>query len=93
MVWDVLPLTCKTCAEAAVNAAVHSFNDGCDVCATRHFAHLQLFHDSRKARSLTEAYYAALVRRFGADGVAAAHAEVKAWAVRIDAARAAEVQA
>jgi hypothetical protein len=92
MVWDVLPMTCKTCAEAAVNAAVHSFNDGCDVCATRHFAHLQVFYESREARSLTEAYYAALERRFGTDGVAAAHAEVKAWAVRIDAARAAEVQ-
>lgn len=83
--------TCQSCAAAAVNAATHSFDDGCDHCAARHFAHLQIFHDSRKARNLTEAYYAALVRRFGVDGVAAAHVEVKAWAKRIDAARAARV--
>ena len=83
---------CVACAEAAINAATHIFNNACDDCATRHFAHLQLFHDSRKARSLTEAYYAALVRRFGIDGVAAAHAEVKVWAQRIDAARAARLQ-
>lgn len=86
-------MSCQTCAEAAINPAIHSFNDACDDCATRHFAHLQVFHESRKARSLTDAYYAALVRRFGADGVAAAHAEVKVWAGRIDAARAAKVQA
>lgn len=85
------PKTCIICAEAATNAATHSFNDACDDCAARHFAHLQLFHDSRKSKSITEAYYAALVRRFGVDGVAAAHAEVKVWANRIDAARAARL--
>jgi hypothetical protein len=37
-------------------------------------------------------YKAALERRFGADGVAAAHAEVKAWAVRINAARVARAK-
>lgn len=79
---------CQTCAEAAVNAATHSFNDGCDDCAMRHFAHLQVFHDSRKARDITEAYQTALDRRFGVAGAAAAHVGVKAWAKRIDAARA-----
>jgi hypothetical protein len=49
---------------------------------------LQVFHDSRKAQSITPAYHAALERRFGVDGVAAAHVGVKAWAKRIDAARA-----
>jgi hypothetical protein len=86
-------MSCKTCAEAAVNAATHSFNDGCDDCATRHFAHLQLFHDSGKARSITVQYKAALERRFGANGAAAAHVGVKAWSKRIDAARADKVQA
>lgn len=75
-----------------MNAAVHSFNDGCDVCAARHFAHLRVFYESRKARSITPAYQAALARRFGADGVAAAHVAVKAWSERIDAARAARVR-
>ena len=78
---------CANCAEAALNAATHSFNDGCDACAQRHFAHLQVFHESRKARAVTPAYHAVLVRRFGADGVEAAHAGVKAWAARIDGAR------
>lgn len=84
-------MSCQSCAAAALNAATHSFDDGCDHCAVRHFAHLQIFHDSRKAWNLTEAYYAALVRRFGADGVAAAHVAVKDWAGRIDAARAERV--
>lgn len=85
-------MSCQTCAEADINPAVHSFNDACDACATRHFAHLQVFHESRKARDITEAYQTALDRRFGVAGAAAAHENVKAWAKRIDAARAARVQ-
>ena len=84
--------TCPTCAEAEKNAAVHSFNDACDHCAARHFAHLQVFYESRKARDITDAYQKALDRRFGADGAAAAHEAVKKWAKRIDAARAARLQ-
>lgn len=87
-----MSFTCQSCVDAELNAATHGFDDGCDVCAQRHFAHLQTFHDSRKARTITSAYHAALERRFGADGVAAAHVGVKAWAERIDAARAARVQ-
>lgn len=78
---------CETCAKAAINAACHSFNDGCDDCAARHFAHLQIFHESRKAKKITQGYQAALDRRFGVDGAAAAHEAVKRWAARIDEAR------
>lgn len=86
-----MKFTCQSCAAAEANAATHSFDDSCDVCAQRHFAHLQIFQESRKARDITDAYQAALDRRFGADGAAAAHVGVKAWAKRIDAARAAKV--
>jgi hypothetical protein len=88
-----MSFTCQTCDNSPVDPLTHSFNDACDDCATRHFAHLQTFHDSRKARAITPAYQAALARRFGADGVAAAHADVKVWVERIDAARAARGQA
>jgi hypothetical protein len=37
-------------------------------------------------------YKAALERRFGVEGVAAAHVGVKAWAKRIDAARVARAK-
>jgi hypothetical protein len=82
--------TCQTCLEAEKNAACHSFNDACQHCAERHFAHLQIFFESRKAQSITTAYKAALDRRFGAEGAAAAHENVKVWAKRIDAARLAQ---
>ncbi len=82
-------MICKTCAEAEKNAAVHSFNDACQPCAERHFAHLQVFFESRKAQNITTDYKAALDRRFGAEGAADAHENVKVWAKRIDAARAA----
>lgn len=85
-------MICMVCAEAEKNAAVHSFNDACQHCAERHFAHLQVFFESRKARDITDAYQKALERRFGAEGAAAAHVGVKAWAKRIDAARAARLQ-
>ena len=81
--------TCTTCTEAASNAAIHSFNDACQPCAERHFAHLQVFFESRKAQNITTDYKAALDRRFGVEGAAAAHENVKVWAKRIDAARAA----
>lgn len=80
---------CPTCAEAAINAATHSFNDACQPCAERHFAHLQVFHESRKAQNITTAYKAALDRRFGVDGATAAHEAAKVWAGKIEAARAA----
>lgn len=85
-------MTCTVCAEAEKNAAIHSFNDACQPCAERHFAHLQVFFESRKARDITDAYQKALDRRFGADGAAAAHENVKVWAKRIDEARAARLQ-
>lgn len=88
-----MSFTCQLCVDAEFDAATHSFDDGCDVCAQRHFAHLQTFHDSRKAQTITSAYQAALDRRFGAEGAAAAHVGVKAWVDRIDAARAAKGQA
>lgn len=81
-------MTCQICLEAEKNAAIHSFNDACQHCAERHFAHLQVFHESRKARDITDAYQKALDRRFGAEGSAAAHEAVKVWARKIDAARA-----
>ena len=84
--------TCHTCAEADINPATHSFNDACQPCAERHFAHLQVFYESRKARDITDAYQKALDRRFGAEGAAAAHEAVKVWARKIDAARAARLQ-
>lgn len=82
-------MTCTVCAEAEKNAAIHSFNDACQPCAERHFAHLQVFFESRKAQNITTDYKAALDRRFGAEGAAAAHENVKKWAKRIEAARAA----
>lgn len=86
-------MTCLTCLEAEKNAAVHSFNNACQQCAERHFAHLQVFFESRKTQKITDAYQKALERRFGAEGAAAAHAAVKVWAGKIDAARAARLQA
>ena len=82
-------MICPTCLEAEKNAAIHSFNDACQPCAERHFAHLQVFFESRKAQNITTAYKAALDRRFGAEGATAAHENVKKWAKRIDAAQAA----
>ena len=81
--------TCPICAEAEKNAAIHSFNDACDHCAARHFAHLQVFYESRQAKNITTGYKAALDRRFGADGATAGHEAAKVWAGKIDAARAA----
>lgn len=85
-------MTCTVCAEAEKNAAIHSFNDACQPCAERHFAHLQVFYESRKTQNITTDYKAALDRRFGAEGAAAAHKNVKVWAKKIDAARVARLQ-
>ncbi len=82
-----MSFTCQSCAAAEVNAATHSFDDACNHCAARHFAHLQVFHESRKARDITDAYQKLLDRRFGAEGATAAHEAVKVWARRIDVAR------
>jgi hypothetical protein len=95
MVWLVFFMKnshefCTACADAEKNAACHSFNGACQHCAERHFAHLQVFFESRKARAITSAYQAALDQRFGDDGAAAAHENIKVWAKRIDAARLAQ---
>jgi hypothetical protein len=80
---------CHVCDMGPVYPLTHSFNDGCDDCAARHFAHLQDFYESRKAKNITTGYKAALDRRFGVDGATAGHEAAKVWAGKIAAARAA----
>lgn len=72
-------MTCTACAEAQINAACHSFNKNCSACTERHFAHLQIFWESVRARDFTKAYKAALDKQFGEAGAQAAHVNVKAW--------------
>lgn len=80
-------MACITCDEAAKNAASHQFVKNCRACDERHFAHLQVFWESVRARDFTTAYKDALDQQFGEAGAQAAHDNIKAWSKRIREAR------
>ena len=85
-------MSCQICSNSPVDPLTHSFNDACDNCAARHFAHLQVFYESRQAKNITTGYKAALDRQFGVDGATAGHEAAKVWAGKIETARAARLQ-
>ena len=82
-------ILCRACgaAEIAPRDCAQYFA-GCEGCAARALAHGPAFFEAAQAHVLTGSYRAALQSSFGSSvSLSEAHALVKAWADRIEAAR------
>jgi hypothetical protein len=83
-------MTCQECTLAESDPCSAIYRIACPECEARQLAHGIEHARSRDARKMTAAYAAQLRAVFG-DGWEAGHQRVKAWAMRIDAARMAKV--
>ncbi len=80
--------TCPACERADANPLSGMYEANCRPCDARALSQAPLFFESVEAEAVTPGYRARLQALFGSEWVQA-HEEVKRWAERIKAARAA----
>ena len=80
-------MTCPDCTAADRDPTMGLYRNGCKGCEARALAQGIAHAEARTLGKMTPAYMAALRTVFGG-GWEAGHKEVKAWAKRIDEARA-----